>query len=64
MSRLTEQPSTFWGISMKEQIETVFNALTELDIKATPHNVSILSGVFDLLREIYNGGNDNAGNPE
>ena len=49
---------------MKEQIEAVFNALKELDIKATPHNVSILDGVYDILREIYNGGNDNAGNPE
>lgn len=64
MSQLTEQPFTFWGISMKEQIEAVFNALKELDIKATPHNVSILSGVFDILREIYNGGDVNAGNPE
>lgn len=49
---------------MKEQIESVFNALKELDIKATPHNVSILSGVFDILREIYNGGDDIASNPE
>ena len=64
MSQLTAQLITFWGISMKEQIEAVFNALKELDIKATPHNVSILSGVYDILREIYNGGNDNAGNPE
>ena len=64
MSQLTAQPITFWGISMKEQIEAVFNALKELDIKATPHNVSILDGVYDILREIYNGGNDNAGNPE
>ena len=43
---------------MKEKIEAVFNALQELDIKATPHNVSLLNGVFDLLREIYNGGDD------
>ena len=43
---------------MKEKIETVFNALQELDIKATPHNVSLLSGVFDLLRDLYNGGDD------
>ena len=45
---------------MKEKIEAVFNALQELDIKATPHNVSILDGVYDVLREIYNGGGADA----
>ena len=40
---------------MREQIEDVFNALQNLDIKATPNNVSILSGVYDVLREIYQG---------
>lgn len=43
---------------MKEKIETAFNALKELDIKPTPHNVSILCGVYDLLREIYQGVSD------
>ena len=45
---------------MKDKIETIFNALQDLDIKATPHNVSLLDGVFDLLREIYNGGGADA----
>lgn len=38
---------------MKEKVNDVFNALQELDIKATPNNVSIMSGVFNCLREIY-----------
>lgn len=38
---------------MKEDIKTVFDALQDLDIKSTPHNVSILDGVFDILRKIY-----------
>ena len=51
---------------MKEKIESVFNALKELDIKPTPHNVSILSGVYDLLRDVYqeadkHGNTDQAG---
>ena len=38
---------------MEEKIETAFNALKELDIKPTPHNVSILDGVFNVLRDVY-----------
>lgn len=38
---------------MKEKINEVFTALQGLDIKATPNNVSIMSGVFATLREIY-----------
>lgn len=38
---------------MKEQIRDIFTALQELDIKATPNNVSILDGVYATLREIY-----------
>lgn len=38
---------------MKEKVEDVFNVLRELDIKATPNNVSILDGVYATLREIY-----------
>lgn len=38
---------------MKDKIEDVFNSLQELDIKSTPHNVSIMNGVFDILRGIY-----------
>lgn len=45
---------------MREKIESVFNALQELDIKPTPNNVSILSGVFDVLREVYQGVDNNA----
>ena len=36
-----------------EELETVYNALQELDIKPTPHNVSILNGVYELLRQVY-----------
>ena len=38
---------------MKDKVNEIFNALQELDIKATPHNVAILDGVFDFLRVIY-----------
>ena len=39
---------------MDERIEEVFNALMQLDLKPTPHNVSILDGVFNILRGLYN----------
>lgn len=39
---------------MKEKIAEAFEALKQLDIKATPNNVSILDGVYDVLRIIYN----------
>ena len=38
---------------MKEKIESVFNALQELDMKPTPNNVSIMDGVFSVLRDVY-----------
>lgn len=38
---------------MKERINECFEALKELDIKPTPHNVSILAGVYDNLRSVY-----------
>lgn len=51
---------------MREKVEEVFNALKELDMKPTPHNVSIMNGVFSFLREVYreleesdNGGTEN-----
>ena len=50
---------------MKERIEEVFEALKELDMKPTPNNVSIMNGVYLILREIYEKseeGKDNAGN--
>lgn len=49
---------------MEERILVVFEALKDLDIKPTPHNVSILNGVFEQLRAAYNElkeGKDNAG---
>ena len=48
---------------MLEKIEDIFNALQELEAKPTPHNVSILSGVYQVLREIYQEmeGTENAG---
>lgn len=45
-------------MDMMKKLETAFDALKELDIKPTPHNVSILDGVYDLLREIYQGVSD------
>ena len=39
---------------MKETINEIFTVLQDLDMKPTPHNVSIMSGVFSCLREIYN----------
>lgn len=51
---------------MKNKIESVFNSLQELDMKPSPHNVSIMDGVFSCLRDIYkememikNGGTEN-----
>lgn len=38
---------------MKEMIAVVFDSLKELDVKSTPHNVSILNGVYEILRGIY-----------
>lgn len=38
---------------MKEEIEEIFRVLKQLDIKATPNNVSILNGVFMLLKTIH-----------
>lgn len=38
---------------MKEKIKAIFEALKQLDIKATPPNVSILDGVYIFLKEIY-----------
>ncbi len=46
---------------MKEEIETVFNALQELDMKPTPHNVSIMNGVYELLRGLYKETEDEKG---
>ena len=39
---------------MQEKIEEIFNALQMLDMKPTPNNVSIMDGVYLILREIYN----------
>ena len=38
---------------MQKKIKAVFEALKQLDIKATPGNVSIMHGVFNYLKEIY-----------
>lgn len=50
-------PGTFSGThkvdGMKEQLESVFNALQDLEVKPTPNNVSILNAVYATLREIY-----------
>ena len=44
---------THKGDGMKEKIESVFNALQELDVRPTPQNVSILNAVYEILRGIY-----------
>lgn len=51
---------------IKEQVEAVFNTLQELNIEPTPHNVSILYGVYEVLRGLYNkiGDDENAGDTE
>lgn len=52
---------------MEERILVVFEALKDLDIKPTPHNVSIMNGVYEQLRAVYNElkeGKDNAGTRE
>ena len=49
---------------MKERIEVVFNALKQLDMKPTPGNVSIMNGIYEQLRAVYNEmkeGEENAG---
>lgn len=56
---------------MKQQIKEVFEALQLLDMKPTPNNVSIMNGVFEMLRGIYarmeddaDAGTENAADPE
>ena len=39
---------------MQKKIEEVFDALQALDMKPTPHNVSIMCGVYEVLREVFN----------
>lgn len=38
---------------VEDKINEVFEALQHLDIKPTPHNVSIMCGVYDFLKIIY-----------
>lgn len=38
---------------MKEKLRDAFDALKELEIRATPRNVQILNAVYNTLREIY-----------
>ena len=38
---------------MKEKINECFDVLQLLDMKPTPNNVSIMDGVYSLLREVY-----------
>lgn len=39
---------------MKEELKEIFNTLKKLKIDATPENVSIMMGVFTLLKAMYN----------
>ena len=52
---------------MKEKISSAYEALQLLDIRPTQHNIRILAGVLDAMREIYqeleeldNGGKTNS----
>ena len=38
---------------MQNKIEEAFDALQELNMKPTPHNVSIMIGVYEILKEVY-----------
>lgn len=38
---------------MKDKVKAIFEALKKLDIMATPGNVSIMTGVYTRLKEIY-----------
>jgi hypothetical protein len=38
---------------MKEKLNEVFEALKMLDMKPTPPNVSIMHGVYNLLKDVY-----------
>lgn len=38
---------------MREKLKAVFEALKKMEIRATPENVSIMTGVFQYLKEIY-----------
>lgn len=39
---------------MKKELKEIFNTLKKLKIDATPENVSIMMGVFTLLKAMYN----------
>lgn len=43
----------FGGGNVKEVIQSIFDILQELDMKPTPHNVSIMDYVYQTLRNIY-----------
>ena len=54
---------------MKDKINAVFEALKKLNIAATPGNVSIMTGVYNMLKEVYaeleeKEGGDGDGGPE
>lgn len=46
----------------KEEIKLVFDALQLLDLMPTPHNVSILNDVYEILRAGYNKPEEGAAN--
>lgn len=49
---------------MKEKIGAAYDALKDLDIKPTPHNVAILFSLFQLLKECYEEADKNENPPE
>ena len=36
-----------------KQIESVFEALKELEMKMTPKNASIMTAVYQILKDVY-----------
>lgn len=38
---------------MKDKILAVYNALKDLDVQPSPHNVAILYSLYQILKEAY-----------
>ena len=49
---------------MKEKIGAAYDALKDLDIKPTPHNIALLYSIFQLLKEAYEEVAENENHPE
>ena len=38
---------------IQDELREIFNTLKKLKIDATPENVSIMTGVYEMLKQIY-----------